>query len=271
MHPDLFSIGPLTVHSYGTLIVLGFLCGLGLIKLRSEKYNIPYDKCADLSFGLLITGFMGAKVFHWLIIPSGLVRDMKTLISDPVDFVKNLGNGFEFFGGIAIGVLFFIWFTKRHNLPRLKLLDLLVPSIPLAHMFGRFGCFLAGCCYGKPCHGACCVVFNDPHSLAPQGVSLHPTQLYEAVLLLVLTGLLLGFERHITRIHGRMISFYILGYTVVRFAVEYFRGDDRGTIPGLPLTGTQLIAILLAAGAVYWLIHLHKHNNSNLEPAANEQ
>lgn len=261
MHPDLFHIGPLTVHSYGTLIVIGFLMGLALIRYRANQYNTPYEKIVDLAFGLLITGFIGAKLFHWLIIPSGFIRDMSLLFSDPLAFAKNLGNGFEFFGGIAVGVVFFVWYCRKHGLDHLKVLDLITPAVPLAHAFGRLGCFMAGCCYGKTCELPWAVTFNDPHSLArPLGVPLHPTQLYESLLLFVLTAVLLGNEHRIVRIKGRMISAYILGYTVIRFAVEFFRGDDRGTIKAINMTGTQIIALCIAAGAIIWLIRLNRLN-----------
>ncbi|HPQ38936.1 MAG TPA: prolipoprotein diacylglyceryl transferase, partial [bacterium] len=178
MHPDLFDIGPFTVHSYGTLIVIGFLMGLALIRFRTRYARIPYEKIVDLSFGLLITGFIGAKLFHWLIIPSGLIRDFSLLFENPMEFIKNLGNGFEFFGGIAVGVVFFYRFCRRHALDPLVTLDVITPAIPLAHAFGRLGCFMAGCCYGEQCDLPWAVTFNDPHTLAPRGVALHPTQLY---------------------------------------------------------------------------------------------
>lgn len=263
MHPDLFSIGPLTVHSYGFMIVIGFLFGLGLIRMRAPRFNIEAEKCIDLAFGLLLGGFVGAKLFHWLIIPSGFLADMQLLFSEPVSFIKNLGNGFEFFGGIVTGVVYFIWYTKKHKLPRLEVLDLITPSIPLAHAFGRLGCFMAGCCYGKPCELPWAVSFHHPHTLAPQHVHLHPTQLYEALLLVVLVGVLLLSERIFRNISGRLVSVYILGYTIIRFIVEYFRGDDRGIISGVNLSGTQIIALVIAAGSIGWLWWLHRREKTS--------
>ncbi|MBN1879489.1 prolipoprotein diacylglyceryl transferase [bacterium] len=253
MHPDLFHIGPLTIHSYGTMIVIGFIAGLAIIRMRVKHYDIAFDKAVDLAFGLLLWGFVGAKLFYWLIIPVEFIDSFKLLSTDPVGWLKNLGNGFEFFGGIVAGVLFFRYFCKKHNLRSRSVLDLVTPAVPLAHAFGRIGCFLAGCCYGKTCSHSWAVVFTDPHSLAPRHSPLHPTQLYESFLLFVLTSVLLATEKKIARIPGRMISFYLVGYTLIRFIVEYFRADDRGFLPGLQLTGTQLIAIFVAAGAIVWL------------------
>ncbi|MBN1297983.1 prolipoprotein diacylglyceryl transferase [bacterium] len=260
MHPDLFSIGPFTVHSYGTMIVIGFLMGLLVIRIRASQVNISKDLMMDLAFGLLIAGFIGAKFFYWLVIPSSFVADARLLVSDPLGFIKNLGNGFEFFGGIASGVFYFLWYSRRHHLDRSTVLDLLTPSVPLAHAFGRIGCFMAGCCYGRQCSASWAVTFNDPHTLAPRGVPIHPTQIYESVLLFILTAALLRFDRQIKRIPGRMVSVYILGYTIIRFIVEYFRGDNRGQLPGTILSGTQIIALCIAAGATIWLIYLYRNH-----------
>ncbi|MGB4098496.1 MAG: prolipoprotein diacylglyceryl transferase [bacterium] len=259
MCPELLRIGPISIYSYGTMIVLGFIAGLGLIRLRIKKYPLAFETVVDLSFGLLIWGFIGAKLFHWLIIPQDFLYDTKLLFSSPIMFLKNLGNGFEFFGGIFSGVLFFVFFCRRRKVSMKTALDLISPSIPLAHMFGRFGCFMAGCCYGKPAPDLpWAVVFTHPKTLAPQNVSLHPTQLYEAGLLLILTALLLIFEPRLRKIEGRMVSFYILGYTIIRFVVEYYREDDRGTIPDFPLSGTQIIAICIAIAALFWLFYVHR-------------
>ena len=258
MHPELFHIGPLVIHSYGTMIVIGFLAGLGLIRFRAKRYGIDFEKALDLSFGLLIWGFLGAKLFHWLILPSEFTESFRIILSDPVRWLKNLGNGFEFFGGIVSGVIYFRYFCRKNGLKARDVLDLITPAIPLAHAFGRIGCFMAGCCYGKTCSQSWAVVFTDPDTLAPMNVAIHPTQLYESFLLFFLTLGLLAAERKIHAIPGRMISFYLLGYTVIRFFVEYFRADDRGMIPGLPVSGTQIIALLVATGAVAWLVINHR-------------
>lgn len=259
MYPELFRIGPIPVYSYGTLIVIGFIAALGIIRLRIRQYALPFETITDLAFGLLIWGFVGAKLFHWIILPRDFLYDMDLLFSSPGIFVKNLGNGFEFFGGIFSGVVFFTYFCRRHKLPVKETLDLITPAIPLAHMFGRFGCFMAGCCYGKAAPDlSWAVVFTHPKTLAPAYTPLHPTQLYEAVLLFVLTVSLLFFEQYIRKLPGRMISFYILGYTIIRFIVEYYRADNRGIIPGVPLSGTQIIAIFVAIAAGTWLLHVYK-------------
>jgi phosphatidylglycerol---prolipoprotein diacylglyceryl transferase len=259
MHPELFRIGPVPIHAYGTLIVIGFVLGLAVIRIRIKSYNVAFDTIVDLSFGVLISGFVGAKLFHWLIIPSDFIHDMSLLVSTPINFAKNLGSGFEFFGGIVTGVLYFYYFCRKHSLDKKRVLDLITPAVPLAHAFGRLGCFMAGCCYGRDAPDLpWAVVFSDPNSLGPLNRPLHPTQLYEAVLLMILAVSILLAEKRIIAVPGRMISVYILGYTVIRFIVEYFRGDDRGFIPLINLSGTQVISIVVAAGAVFWLIKTHR-------------
>ena len=125
-------------------------------------------------------------------------------------------------------------------------------------MVGRFGCFFAGCCYGKPTTLPWGITFTDPFAAAnvgtPLGVHLHPTQLYEAgAEVLILLGLLLT-EKKGKRYPGRTFWLYILLYAVSRFIIEYFRGDERGTV-GIFST-SQFISLVLAPLAIGMLVYL---------------
>ena len=126
------------------------------------------------------------------------------------------------------------------------------------------GCFLAGCCYGKTCCRDWAVVFNHPDSLAPTGVLLHPTQLYESAGLFLLVIFLLFIERWAAKIPGRLITIYFAGYTVLRFIVEYFRGDQRGDAFGGLMSMTQvlaLLALIMALAAFFYLTLRHGRKN----------
>jgi len=269
MHPDLFQIGPLTVRAYGTMIVLGFFLGISLVRLRSKKYMMKWDDCLDLSFYLLLAGIVGGKLFYWLILPANFNSEMELLFSNPMRFLQNLGSGFEFFGSLFVGILTFILFVRRRRMPLLKTLDLFAPAMPLVHAGGRIGCFLAGCCFGKECNHWWAVTFNDPNTLAPPGIPLHPTQLYESICLLILVGILLVIEKWVSKIEGRMISLYVIGYTVIRFIVEYFRADARGSAMGGTLSMTQVLAIFAAviAVTVYIFLTLKKYRETRNSPS----
>jgi len=132
------------------------------------------------------------------------------------------------------------------------------PGIALGHVIGRFGCFFAGCCYGRPTTMPWGITFTDPFAAAnvgtPLGVHLHPTQLYEAgAELIILLGLLLT-EKKGKPFGGRTFWLYILLYAISRYFIEYFRGDERGTV-GMFST-SQFISILLTPLAIAMLVYL---------------
>ena len=142
------------------------------------------------------------------------------------------------------------------------------PGIALGHVVGRFGCLFAGCCYGKPTTMPWGITFTDPFAAAnvgtPLGVPLHPTQLYEAgAELLILVVLLLDRTRRAGRSPGRTFWLYMLLYAISRFIIEFFRGDERGTV-GMFST-SQFISIVLAPLAIVMLVYLSRVDDAGAE------
>ena len=141
--------------------------------------------------------------------------------------------------------------------------DFLITALPLGHALGRIGCFLAGCCYGKPTTLPWGVVFTNPDTLVPvqlQGVPLHPTQLYEtACNLLLFFYLHKAYQKKHTA--GSILIRYIIGYSAIRFIIEFFRGDYRGAfILGLsPSQALAVCAVVLAAAVYALFIKETKH------------
>jgi phosphatidylglycerol:prolipoprotein diacylglycerol transferase len=133
--------------------------------------------------------------------------------------------------------------------------DLFAPGIALGHVIGRFGCLLAGCCYGRPTSMPWAVTFTDPVAAAnvgtPLGIPLHPTQLYDAGAELLILVVLLATERKGRPFPGRTFWLYILLYGISRFIIEFFRGDDRGMILGVSTSQfVSLVAIPLAVAVL---------------------
>ena len=134
-------------------------------------------------------------------------------------------------------------------------------------MFGRFGCFFAGCCYGAPCSSGVCITFADPHSLAPLGVPLYPTQLFEAGGELMNFLLLLMLYRH-RKFDGQVFWLYPALYSILRFVVEFFRGDAaRGVWFGGVISTSQIIAVLMFCGSLAMLWWLGRNNQVNVKIA----
>ena len=152
-----------------------------------------------------------------------------------------------------------IWFFRKEKWPVWPLLDILSIAAVLVHLFGRMGCFFAGCCYGIPTDSILGVTFTDEHSQAqPLYTSLHPTQLYEATLLISILGVLWMLKRH-KRFEGQLFFIYIILYAAGRSIVEIFRGDlRRGFIIENVLSHSQFISILLIAVTVWLYLRFKK-------------
>jgi phosphatidylglycerol---prolipoprotein diacylglyceryl transferase len=262
MHPDLISLGPLTIRSYGTMIVMGFVLGLVLARLRMNRVSARWDQIMDLSFYLLLAGIGGAKILYWLIFHDQFLYEIQLLFSSPIEFFKSIGGGFVFFGSVIGGIVMLYFYTKKHTLHTLRILDFLIPSLVLGHACGRIGCFLAGCCYGKPCDLPWAVTFHHSHSLAPQNIPLHPTQIYESLFLFCLTAVLILGETWMNRIPGRLVGLYIITYSVWRVWIEHFRDDPRGLVFNGLMTSTQAVALSGIVVSAIFLIYLHCFRNS---------
>jgi phosphatidylglycerol:prolipoprotein diacylglycerol transferase len=144
----------------------------------------------------------------------------------------------------------------------LKLFDLVSPLLALGLFFGRIGCYLAGCCYGKETSLPWGVVFTNPDSLARLNVPLHPTQLYDAANGLAIFLLLLWKEKR-KAFDGQIVSLFLLLYSSTRFFIEMLRGDPRGFIIRDLISTSQGIGILLAILSLFMLFFLEKKSNNS--------
>ncbi|MBD5455514.1 MAG: prolipoprotein diacylglyceryl transferase [Lachnospiraceae bacterium] len=237
MKIDLFSIGPVTVHGYGLMIGIGVICCIIMGMKRAKKYGLSDDAVIDIAILGLIAGFLGAKLLF-------VIVEWKSFIADPLSLLGS--QGFVVYGGITAGVLAAIIYCKRKKLIFLEYFDLCAASIALAQAFGRIGCFMAGCCYGKETDLPIGVIFPES-SLAPTGVKVLPTQLFSSAGNFCIMFLLLWHYKHRKKV-GDSGFFYMLLYGVGRFFMEFLRNDDRGKV-GV-LSTSQFISLLIVAAAI---------------------
>ncbi len=251
MYPVLIKFGPLTIHTYGVLVATGFLLGIGLAVLQAKKEGIPSYKIVDLGFYILLSAIIGSRLF-FIFINAG------HYIKNPLDIFKLWEGGLVFYGGILFAIPTVIWYAKKNDLALWSTADVFAPSIAIGHSIGRIGCFFAGCCYGKPAEGLpWAVTFTNPQSLAQIGIPLHPTQLYESAGEFVNFLILITLRRY-KSFDGRLFLTYVLLYSVLRFIVEFFRGDmGRGFII-YNISLSQGLSILMLLIALVGLIVLRK-------------
>lgn len=176
---------------------------------------------------------------------------------DFIDFCKRVGvifGGGVFYGGLIGGLAAGGISIKVQKLDAALYCDCAAFAIPLFHMFGRIGCFLGGCCYGKESEYG--VMFTNSLVESANGVTRVPVQLYEAAFNLALFALLFILERK-GALKGRLLALYLLTYPVGRFILEFWRGDEyRGYVFGL--STSQFISIILFAGAALYFIFAPK-------------
>jgi phosphatidylglycerol:prolipoprotein diacylglycerol transferase len=253
MYPRLFELGPITVYTYGVLLAAAYLLGLKLAMVRAQARGLDANRVLDLGIYIIISALVGAKLLL-------LVTDFRTFSANPRELLTLARSGGVFYGGLIVAVGVALWYIRRIGLPLWTTCDVFAPGIALGHVVGRFGCFFAGCCYGRPTTLPWGITFTDPFAAAnvgtPLGVALHPTQLYEAGAELAILIVLLATERKGRAFAGRTFWTYLLLYAVSRFIIEFFRGDDRGTV-GMFST-SQFISLLLAPLAIGMLVYLSR-------------
>jgi phosphatidylglycerol---prolipoprotein diacylglyceryl transferase len=237
VHPIALQLGSFTVHWYGVMIALAFLAGLWTATRRARRTNTPGEKIADVTFWLMAGAIAGARAAY-------VATYWKTEFAhQPLAEIFMIQHGGlvyygGFIGATLAGSIYVCW--KR--LPLWKVTDVLAPSIALGSIFGRIGCLLNGCCYGRACNLPWAIRFPEDNPLHPPTFPVHPTEIYDALLNLALyLGLAWLFRRK--KFDGQVFATYFIGYAACRFIVEYFRGDYPPDHIHGGLTPGQLVSI----------------------------
>ena len=253
MHIKLFSIGPVSFYSYGLMIAIGIIVAVWVASIRAKNRGLDSDHMFNIALVGIIAGVIGAKLMYYIV-------ELPAIIKDP-SILLDISNGFVLYGGVIVGILAAYVYCRIKKIHFLSYMDVAVASIPLGQAFGRIGCFLAGCCYGKESHAWFAVTFPET-GLAPAGVSLIPTQLLSSLGDFVLAGFLLWYSRKgKKREEGMPIILYMILYSVGRFFLEFLRNDPRGSVG--PFSTSQFIAIFVLIFAIGWLIIMYKEKKAN--------
>lgn len=230
MYNEILTIGPVTIHGYGLMIGLGVAAALIMGDYRAKKFGLIGDYIYGMTFSAVVLGFVAARILF-------IVTEWDNFLNNPMKYLA--GAGFVVYGGIIGGAITIYAYCKIKKIDMLAYLDLMIPSVALAQAFGRVGCFLAGCCYGKETDSCIGVIFKNS-DFAPNGVKVLPTQLFMAGGDLLIMAILLWYAKK-KPLRGKTSAFYLILYSVGRFMIEFLRNDDRGTV-GM-LSTSQFIAI----------------------------
>ncbi len=265
MFPILLKIGPITIHTYGFMMAVGVAFGLWFLYVQSKKQGLDASKIIDAAFYTIIISLLGAKLILFF-------GNISYYLEYPKELFSLARSGGVFQGGLTFGIVFALLYFRKHRIPTWKAADIIATALALGHGFGRLGCFSAGCCFGRECSLPWGVTFQSEyaHNLTgiPVGTLLHPVQLYESALNF-LNFLVLFLILKKKKFDGQVFSFYIINYSLIRYFVEFYRGDhpDKAFLiqnlsPYLSLSLPQLFCILGLIGGLVLFFVLKKKKSA---------
>src|SRR6188768_776993 len=242
-----WEVPPFTLHTYGVLLALAFLAGLWAAGWQARKAGLNPAAIADMAVYVLIAGLVGAKLLL-------LIVEWGHYSRNPRELFSLVQSGGVFYGGLIGAIPVAWWYARRHALSGWQTADVLAPAVVIGQSVGRIGCLAAGCCYGRAAEVPWAISFHDEYAArivgTPLNTPVHPTQIYESIACLVIFFVLVAIAAR-KKFHGQVALSYVVLYAIVRFVIEFFRGDlVRGSIFDGALSTSQFIAILMVLGAL---------------------
>jgi len=257
MHPFLIDwiIGSfhLRIPTYGFLLASAFSIGYFLALKRAKNLKIPTRHVENFFFIAVLGSIVGARFFHVFF------EEFSYYSKHPSKIWAIWEGGYTFYGALLSSLFFMYLYTRIKKISFLEMMDICTPGGALGLFIGRMGCFFAGCCWGRPSSVPWAVAFNAPETLSPSGnVRVHPTQVYEALVgLLVFFYLNYRFKHR--RYSGQIFLEAITIYSLARFFIEYFRGDDyRGYLFGGLMSYSQFISLAIIPFTISAMILISK-------------
>ena len=259
MHPVFLEFGTISITWYGLMMASGFLTCMYIWSRLAPLDGRPSEISSTLAFWVMFCGILGARLAY-------VAADWGHYAAQPGEILKVWRGGVIYYGGfIGASLAIIVLSIVNRDKGKLSFYDLAITPIPLGHALGRFGCFMNGCCYGTPTDnplGVCYPPRSWPfhHHLedgligpdAPHSLAVHPVQLYEAGLNLLLFAFLFWLFPRRQR-NGTNLAIYLMTYPLIRFAMEFMRGDARQTVAGGALHTSQAISIaLFVIGLIIW-------------------
>ncbi len=307
MFPN-FQVGPIDFPAYFTLLIVGYTLVVLLAHRDALRVGLNGNRFLDMAMILLLAGIVGSRILHvavdgyWdeyvnlCVAPletKGEMLPRQRACTDDAQCVaakkgelchpdkgtchqgrdclrafKFWYGGLTYYGGLALAAIVAVWYMRRFRMPFWEVADLAGFAIPLGLVFGRMGCFLAGCCFGRPCDSHGCVAFPahspawDQHveqalitRSATDSLPVVPTQLWEAGSCLLIFAFAYFWLRKHRRFKGEVFLVAMALYSIARFIIEFWRDDSRGDWLGLATSqwlGLPLLAICGGFYVVLW-------------------
>jgi phosphatidylglycerol---prolipoprotein diacylglyceryl transferase len=241
MHTLFHIYGPIAIHSYGLMIALGLLLFMNLTR-RDSRYKALH---LEPHFSILIMIGIGAAVIGGRLLFFLTYPDLYT---GPASFFAFYEGGFAILGSVLAVLITIPFYLIYAKIPIIPLLDLVSIYAPLLQSIARIGCFFAGCCFGMPTTGPWGIIYTDTGSVAPLYVCLHPTQLYSAILLMLIFAFQYFVGRNIFQKPSQLVCSYLLLIATERFIIDFWRGDR--VVDALQLSLDQYVALGIIGASV---------------------
>jgi len=258
--PVAIQLGPLAIHWYGLMYVIGFLATWYLVRLQLMQAGLWQSRISPeayeglftaLVLGVVLGGRIGYVLFY----------NLGYFVEHPIEIFYVWQGGMSFHGGLVGPILAGWWYCRRHDLPFQELSDRFFTVAPLGLMFGRLGNFINGELWGRVVENPDAVPWAMvfPHA-GPE--PRHPSQLYEMLLEGLLLFLVLWFLRKKAWPAGARVAIFLVGYAMARIVCENFRQPDPqlGFLFGPVTMGMLLSSAMLLAGAG-WLVMLFRRGH----------
>ncbi|MBK8294168.1 MAG: prolipoprotein diacylglyceryl transferase [Solirubrobacterales bacterium] len=251
MYPEI-NLGPLTFQTFGLMFAIAFIVGGTILYKRLEEIGQPGDWAYEAAFAALAGGLIGSRLYF--------VIDNSAGIDGIGDLVS--GSGLTWYGGLAGGAIAVLIWARWRGFLNLQLADAAAPALLAGQAIGRIGCQLSGDGdYGKPWNGPWAMGYPDGTVPTPPGVTVHPTPIYETILLGIGAYVLWRLRDRFRT--GILFAFFMLWIGTERLLIEFLRTNDHIL---LGLTAAQLTSIGLIIAGLVWIVVVRNRYGS-LAPA----
>ena len=256
MMPVLFKIGSLPIHSWGLLLMIGFIAGTLRAAKNAGRYKFQAEDVWDVALWSLVGGIIGARLVFVLL-------NIHKYMADPAAIIAVWSGGMTFYGGLFGGLLAGGIACRKKGMNLADFGDLAALSLPIGYAFGRIGCFLNGCCYGGVCDAPWGVDFHWDDGIVRHS---HPAQLYAVAASILTYFLLLPFEKN-RKFRGQVLLAYIVFYSIYRFFIEFVRVGATADLGYGGLTQAQIASLIFAAFAAGMIFILSRKKTGAPRPA----
>lgn len=257
MYPEIFKLGPFTLHSFGVMAMLGFLIPTLIMRKEFARKNMDPELASSISVAAIVGGFVGARLYY-------IIEHWQDFLQHPSDYIFS-GAGLVWYGGFFGGLLAVTWFVLHYKIPFWKTADVVGPQLLLGQAFGRMGCLLAADGdYGPPSDLPWAMAF--PKGVVPIDVPVHPTPLYEMIFLLSFYFILWNI-RHRPYPAGTFFGLYFICVGIGRFITEFWRTTPKLLFGWMSLA--QIISITMIIVGV--LIIVSRQRAEDETPSASQK